>query len=121
MLEKKRQAEFRKRRGNTKRTIVQSIWLGMAGVGAYFLIAWLNSSETFTYDDAYRAGVPNAVPEWGILVGGIIIMVLVAQLIFILGYLIGSPAGRTRAGTASVHSYNDELGAGFDDDEEDDR
>ena len=118
MLEKKRKAEYRKRRGTAKRTVIQSVWLGISAVAAYFLIAWLNSSETFTYDDAYAAGVPREVPEWGVLILGIFLVVMVAQLIFIMGYLMGSPAGRTRAGTASVHSTNDELSAIHDDDDD---
>ncbi|MBK8434136.1 MAG: hypothetical protein IPL28_23880 [Chloroflexi bacterium] len=118
MLEKKRLAEKRKRRGTTKRTIVQSIWLGVSAAAAYFFLSWLTTSETLSYDDIYRMGIPREIPEWGVLVGGIIIIVLVMQMVFVFGYILGSPQGRVRSGTASAYSTSEDIANLHEDDDD---
>lgn len=109
LLEKKREEEFAKRKGSTKKTIIQTIWLAISAVGGYFFVDWLNSSGTLTYTSLYGMGLPRSVPEWGIMVGLILGVVIVMQLVFTLGYVLGSPAGREKRNQASLHSYNDHV------------
>lgn len=118
-IEQQRKATLRQRRGSTKRTIMQSIWLLVTAAGAYGLLWWLNSSEIFTYQDAYKMGIPASIPEWGVMVGAVIFVVFIAQIIFIFGYILGSPQGRTPAGKASAYSARADLEAAVREDDED--
>jgi flagellar basal body-associated protein FliL len=103
-LEKKRRAEMAQRKGSTVKTIIQTVWLLISVVGGAGLIWWLNSSRIFPLSEFYNMGVPRAVPEWGVMIGAVIVIVIVMQMFFLIGFLIGSPQGRAKQGRATAES-----------------
>lgn len=116
LLEKKRKAEVAKRKGSTLKTIIQTVWFLLSAAGAAGLLWWLNSSGVYPLSEFYGMGVPRVVPEWGIFVAAVILVVIAMQLFFLIGYLIASPEGRAKQGRASAYSkttdfskYDDEY------------
>lgn len=106
-LEKKHQEELAKRKGLTGKTIVQVIWLGLTGIGAYFFTEYLFAGEYITSNLFYtQLFIPRFIPEWGLKALLILGMVIVMQIFFSLGYVIASPEGRRRTGDATLYSRN---------------
>lgn len=106
-LEQLRDAEMAKRKGQTRRTLIQTIWLLLTGTAAYFLTSMLFAQNESLYGTLYRqfsipAWVPTAVIFWAI----VIIIVLLMQLVFILSFMMASSEGRRRPGDPSLHSRN---------------
>lgn len=106
-LEKKQQEELQQRKGLTGRTIVQVIWLIISGVIAYFLLNYLEGQGAFTYDEIYRlVAIPRSVPEWAVMGGMILLIVIVMQVAMLIGFIVASPEGRRRTGQPSLHSHS---------------
>lgn len=105
-LDRKRKEEMRRRKGTTTRTILQFVWLLFAFGLAGGFVWWIFDTELVTVGEFYRAGLPREVPEEAVM--GILVCVTAAflQMLFVLGFLIASPAGRTRGGQVSAHSFN---------------
>jgi hypothetical protein len=106
-LDVKRDDEIRRRQGSTVRTIISTIWLGLSFVGAYFLMQYLFESGRLSYNMIYnRFFIPRTVPEWAILGGLMLIVVIISQFALVAGFAFASPIGRTRPGTPSLISRN---------------
>jgi len=105
-LEKKLEQELQQRKGLTGRTIVQIVWLIISGVIAYFLLGFLEGQGAFTYDEIYQmVAIPRAVPQWAVMGGLILLIVMVMQVAMLIGYVFASPEGRRRTGEPSLHSH----------------
>ena len=107
MIEKQREAEEARRKGQAVKTIIQTIWLLISFVGAYFFVQILfdqNIISTTAFGATWDvlANVPRWVYEWVF----IFLIVLGMQFIFVLGYVMASPMGRQRAGQPTIHSNN---------------
>ena len=104
-LDRKRDSERAQRKGLAARTIVQSIWLILSGVMAYFVLDWLFTSEQLSYSFFYNTlAIPRSVPEPVILGALIVIIVFIMQFFLVMGYAIASPQGRERSGNPSPYS-----------------
>lgn len=104
LLDRKRSREIAERKQRTKRTLLQTVWLIIATAVAVGVTYFLFTYEIISTGQLYALGLPNAVPEWGIYLGvGFVVLVFI-QMIFAIGYLIGSPQGRRKGGTATVES-----------------
>lgn len=104
-LEKKRLSDLEKRKGLTGRTVVQTIWLVITAVVAYFLLEAFIAQELFTYQQLRRwMFIPPTVPEWAVQAGAILVFVIVMQFFFIFGFAFFSNTGRTRPGSPSLVS-----------------
>ncbi len=118
-LDKKREAALMKRQGAARKTIIQTIWLLISAVIAYFLCTlfiFAPENGLLTYNEVYRlTGIPRSVPEWAILAAVILLIVIFMQLFLLIGFAFGSSEGRRRPGTPSLYSRNkDPLDNKFD-------
>jgi hypothetical protein len=105
LIEKRRDYELEQRRGLARRTFFQTIWLLISGVMAYFFVRYLLDNGVLTYDMIYtQLGLPRTIPEWALLAVMIVLLVIIMQFFFMLGYFIVSPRGRTRVGKATLRS-----------------
>jgi hypothetical protein len=106
-LEKRREQELAKRKGNTGRTIAIVIWLGISFVIAYFLTRMLFDQGYISYQIMYNEMyIPRAVPEWGLQFLIMFIIVSVMQMLFYVAYFIASPEGQQRTGDPTLKSRN---------------
>ncbi|HFQ93767.1 MAG TPA: hypothetical protein ENK32_07140 [Anaerolineae bacterium] len=104
-IEKKKDEELAQRKGLTKRTIAQVIWLGLSFVLGYFLAKYLFDSGVLTPSLFYvQLFIPRSVPEWGLLAMTTIAIVIVLQVMFGIGFILASPEGRRRTGDPSLQS-----------------
>lgn len=119
-LDKKHDVEISRRRGNAMRTIIQSIWLIISFVIAYFLctlVIFRPDEGLLSYNEIYRAfSISRAdIPEWVILGIFMVIIVFAMQFFLFIGFFISSQEGRRRPGTPSLYSRNkDPLDDRFD-------
>ena len=106
-LEKKKQQELAKREGLAKRTIAMVIWLILSFAVAYFLTDFLFNEAYLTESMFYNdLRIPNDVPEFGLKLMTMFVIVVCMQIIFYVGYFIASPEGRRRTGEATTYSRN---------------
>ncbi len=104
-IEKKKDEELAERKGLTKRTIAQIIWLGLSFVLGYFLAKYLFDSGILTPSLFYvQLFIPRSVPEWGLVLMTAVAIVIVLQVMFAIGFILASPEGRRRTGDPSLHS-----------------
>lgn len=101
-LEQKQEQELEQRQGLAFRTIIQVIWLAVSAALAYGAIQYLGVETVLSF--ARRIGIPASVPDWGVTVGVILVIVFVMQTIFMLGYFMLSPEGRMRPQKPSIYS-----------------
>ncbi|MBE2201186.1 MAG: hypothetical protein IAE79_21410 [Anaerolinea sp.] len=112
-LDKKRDAELAKRKGQTQKTIIQLIWLVISFFIAYFiatLVIFAPENGLITYRQIYSAlQIPSSkMPQEVILGGVMLIIVFIMQFIFFIGYFVASYEGRRRTGTPSMYSRNED-------------
>lgn len=106
-IEKKKEQELARRKGLTKRTIIQVLWLLISGVIAYFIVQALFGAEYITMDFFYGdLAIPQEVPEFVIQGALVLLIVFVMQFFLIFGYVAASPQGRERSGKPSAYSRN---------------
>jgi ABC-type sugar transport system permease subunit len=106
-LDRAREYEIAQRKGSTLRTIVQTIWLFISFVLAYYVSQWLFAERIITYHFIYsQFSVPSAVPPWAIQGALMLLIVIVMQLFILIGFFIGTPRGRAKSGRASAYSDN---------------
>lgn len=104
-LEKKRLSDLEKRKGLTGRTIIQTIWLMITAVAAYFLIETFIAQELFSYQQVRRwLFISPTVPDWAVQAGVILAFVIVMQFFFVFGFAFFSNIGRVRPGTPTLIS-----------------
>ncbi|MCA9973107.1 MAG: hypothetical protein KC425_22970 [Anaerolineales bacterium] len=108
-LEKKADAELARRQGQARRTVIQLIWLLISFVVAYFVatrVIFAPAEGLLTYQQVYRwlQISSNDLPQWVILGAVMLLIVIVMQFVFFIGYFAASPEGRRRTGTPSLHS-----------------
>ena len=104
LLDKKRDREIAERRQRTKRTLLQAVWLIIASAVSAFVTYFLFSNEILSSGQFYALGLPRAVPDWGVYLGVGFAILVIIQLLFSIGFLLGSPQGRRKAGTATAES-----------------
>lgn len=106
-LEKKRQEELKKREGLTGRTIAMVIWLILSFGIAYFLVGYMFTESYLTEKMFYvDLSIPRAVPELGLKLLTMFVIVVVMQIIFYVGFFFASPEGRRRTGDPTLYSRN---------------
>ncbi len=104
-IEKKKDEELAERKGLTKRTIIQVIWLGISIALGYFLAKYLFDSSVLTPSLFYaQLFIPRSVPQWGLIAITTIAIVIMLQVMFSIGFIIASPEGRRRTGDPSLQS-----------------
>lgn len=104
-LEKKRQAEFEKRKGTAKRTLAMGIWLVVSFVVAYLVSSWLITSNTISVDFFYdNLSIPESVSAGTITIALTIVLVILLQFLIYVGYAFASPEARKRTGQPTVDS-----------------
>ena len=105
LLDKKRNAELRRQKEKNRRTIFQVIWLVFAVSLTAAAVYVIYTMELFDPNLVYNAGAPREyIPEWAIWIGVGLLILLILQLLFNIGYMIGNPKGRNRATVASAES-----------------
>ena len=108
-LEQAQEERLTKRKGLTGRTIMQMIWLGITGVAAYFLTTLVFARNGNLYDIIYsQFSIPRMVPTAVLFWAIVILIVLLMQLVFVLGFLMASSEGWRRPGKPSLYSRNRE-------------
>jgi hypothetical protein len=106
-IDKRREVEQARRKGSTGRTFVQTIWLLISFVAAYFVSQWLFDQGIVSYGFFYtKLFIPRVVPPWAILGGFILVIVIVMQFFVLMGYFLGNPRGREKSGRASAYTHN---------------
>ncbi len=104
-LDAQRDRELEKRKGFALRTILAVIWLAICIAIAYFLIDWLFENNYLNLGFFYgQLRIPPIIPEWAIIAGSMLIVIVIINFFVALGYAFFSPTGRRRSGTASLYS-----------------
>ena len=106
MLDKKRDRARAKQRGAGRRFIFQIIWFGVAITIAFFLSRFLFLNGILSYQQIYQGGVPSTWPPLFIDIIATIMIYLVIQALFMVGYMLGNPAGRRPTSRASLDTFN---------------
>lgn len=116
LLDKKREREIAERKRRTRYTIFQAIWLVFAVAVAGGVTYYLFTNEVLTTGLFYGLGLPRSVPDWMIYGGVGFAILVIMQLVFSIGFLLGSPEGRRRTGTPTAKSQTfDPSDQSFDD------
>lgn len=104
-LDAKREREIEKRKGFASRTLITGVWLAICFAFAYLAMNYLFNNTVIT-ENFIRAQLrlPPWVPDWGILVGAMILIVVIVNFFVLIGYAFFSPSGRRRPGQASLYS-----------------
>lgn len=106
-IDRKKQEELMKRKGNSTRTIIQGVWLIISFVASYFIVTTLMSQGFITYSLLYsRLSIPRSVPSWVLLGALMFFVVVLFQFFLAFGFFISDPQGRRRLGDPSIHSRN---------------
>lgn len=105
-LDRKRKEEMRRRKGTTTRTILQFVWFVIAFGMAGGFVWWTFDTGLISAEDFYRAGIPRDVPKEVFMGVMVCVTAVFLQMLFVMGFLIASPAGRARGGQATAHSFN---------------
>lgn len=106
-IEKKKEQELARRKGMTKRTVIQVIWLLISAAFAYYVVQGLFDGGYITMDFFYRElAIPRNIPEIAIQGALILLIVFIMQFFLIFGYVAASPQGRARSGKPSPYSSN---------------
>jgi ABC-type sugar transport system permease subunit len=104
-LDQLREDKIAKRKGNTGRTLIMLVWLGMAFVVAYFATNWLFANRLVTPSMFYDLGLSQAVPELAIQGFLMFLIVIVIQTFLFIGFAMTDSTGRRKSGVATLHSY----------------
>lgn len=115
-LERKHEEELARRKGMSRKTVIQTIWLAISIGVAYFIARLLFNNDIMSpnvFRDVVvdvgqlvfrqsigRGDVPVWV-GWGIF---IFLIVVVMQFFFFMGFALVSSEGRRRTGNPSMHS-----------------
>ena len=106
-IEKKKEQELARRKGLTRRTVIQVIWLLISGVIGYFIVQALFGGGYLSMDFFRNdLAIPQAVPDIAIQGALVLLIVFVMQFFLILGYVVASPQGRARSGQPTAYSSN---------------
>lgn len=108
-LDKKREEELARRKGSARKTMIQSVWLLITIVAAYFITTYLFAQGILTYDMLYIGlGLPRSIPEWALLAGTVLLIVIVMQVFLMFGFIFANPEGRRKLGDPTLTSrYKD--------------
>ena len=99
-LDEVHEAELAHRKGNTWKTILQLIWLGICAVGAYYVATYLFDVGTLNYAAIYRQlGSLDFISETGIFWIIVALLVFVVQLAVYAIYALLRPSGWRSADT----------------------
>lgn len=104
-LDAKKERELAKRKGFALRTILAVIWLAISISIAYFLIDWLFENNYLNKGFFYgQLRIPPVIPEWAIIVGCMVVVIVIINFFVLIGFALFSPAGRRRPGTSYLYS-----------------
>ncbi|MBP7998443.1 MAG: hypothetical protein KA314_04175 [Chloroflexi bacterium] len=104
-IDRIKEAELKKRKGITIKTIIQLLWLSISFVIAYFLTAYIFANTSFNLSFIYaNFFIPPIVPQWVVQGAFIFLIVVIMQFIFAIGFALGSPEGRRRTGKPRIDS-----------------
>ena len=106
MLDKKRDRARARQRGAGGRFIFQLIWFAAAITISFFVSRFLFQNGILSYQLIYDGGVPSSWPTIIIDIFVTIMIFLVIQALFMVGYMLGNPAGRRPTSRASLDTYN---------------
>lgn len=99
-LDEVHEAELARRKGNTWKTILQLIWLGLCAVGAYYVTTYLFGAGILGYPAIYRQlGSLDFISESGIFWIIVTLIVFVVQLAVYAIYALLRPSGWRSADT----------------------
>ncbi len=104
LLDKKRNREIAERHRRTRQTLLQSVFLIIASILAGGITYFIFTNDLLTTESFYTLGLPRAIPVWGIYFAMGFGILGAIQLLFSIGFMIGSPQGRRKAGTATLES-----------------
>jgi len=106
-IERQREKELAKRKGNTGRTILGVIWLGLCFAAAYIFMGWLFDTgqlrPSFFWNQLF---IPRSVSADALQIIAAIVIVIIMNFFVLLGFGFSSRTGRTRPGTPSLKSRN---------------
>ena len=104
-IDAQKDRELQKRKGFALRTILAVIWLAITIGIAYFLLDWLFENDYLSLGFYYgQLRIPPSIPEWAIMVGSMVVIIVIINFFVLLGYAFFSPTGRRRPGTAYMYS-----------------
>lgn len=105
-IEKQQEADLAARKGSTGKTIIQSLFLLISFVLAYFIASYMFDNGILNYGSLKTAFsfVPFNLPSWVFLGGVMLIIVVIIQFFVSIGFTLGSPEGRRKTGKPSLHS-----------------
>jgi len=98
-IDRVREVDTKRRKGNSVRTIIQIVWLVLSAAVAYFLSTYIFNNTELTIDFLRTSFLlPATVPDWAIHLGFGVAIMLVLQFVYAIGYAFGSPEGRVKTG-----------------------
>ncbi|MDX1615303.1 MAG: hypothetical protein R3300_13395 [Candidatus Promineifilaceae bacterium] len=108
-LERKKEAELARRKGNAVRTIIMLLWLLFSGLVAWGITEWLQESGTLTIQRVrtYLFLSPEIDSLW-IRLGMMLIIIMAMQLVLLFVFAMFSKSARRRPGDASLYSRQKE-------------
>ncbi len=92
------EAPKREGMGLGMRAILQTIWFGITGTAAYFLVQYLVDERIINLRSLYDAGIPTSVPEEVFFWVFVVLLVAIMQFVRTFGFLLANPEGRKRTG-----------------------
>ncbi len=108
-IEKRREQELAKREGNWKRTLLQTFALLVSFGIAYVAVGFLDEQKIITTGMVRGAfQLSSRVPQWAVIGGMMLVIVVLIQFILMIGYFAASPQGRRKAGDGDMYSTNKE-------------
>jgi hypothetical protein len=111
-LEMKRDAELAKRKGQTVRFVLATIWLAFCFGVAYLVSEFLLQGDYLSMDFFYTyLFIPRTVDEIYVRIGFMIVIVVIMQFFVLIAYALASPIGRKHPGTPTLESPNPDPNA----------
>ena len=104
-LDQQNEDEIAKRKGNTGRTLIMLMWLGMAFVVAYFATNWLFANRVITPNMFYDLGLNRSIPELAIQGFLMFLIVILIQTFLFIGFAMTDSNGRRKSGVPTMHTY----------------
>ncbi|MEW5989626.1 MAG: hypothetical protein AB1791_23615 [Chloroflexota bacterium] len=105
-LDRKKQKELARRKGQTWRAILELLWLGAAFVIAYYVSEWLFDTGAIRYP--LFSGSSGWLPRWVVQAGVMGVLVLVMHFFIYFGFFLASYEGRKRPANPSLYSRDPE-------------
>jgi magnesium-transporting ATPase (P-type) len=106
-IEMKHEAELKKRKGLTWKTLLSVLWLLVAFSASYLIAVWLFSEEYLSTAYIYQnLLVPANISETVITLGTAFVIFLAIQFIVLILFAFASPKAKRRTGVPRADSDN---------------